>query len=70
MVFGIAVSLESHMVPLGFGAHRRCSGQAHEFPLICHYVKSVEYSVFLELRRGGVEISTLLSAALSALQNF
>ena len=41
------------------------ASQAHEFSLICHNVKSAEYSVFLEHLRGGVEISTLLSAALS-----
>ena len=68
MVFGNADSLESHMVPLGLVLAE--AAQAHEFPLICHCVKSAEYSVFLEHRRGGVEISTLLSATLSALQNF
>ena len=51
--------IREHMVPLGLVLAE--AARAHEFPLICHCVKSTEYSVFLEHRRGGVEISTLLS---------
>ena len=47
------------------------AAQAHEFPLICQCVKLVEYSsCSWSTVGGGVEISTLLSAALLALQNF
>ena len=71
MVSGNAVSLESHVVPLGFGARRSCSGTRVSSYLPLREIDGImEYSVFLEHRRGGVEISTLLSAALSALQNF
>ena len=68
MVFGNAVSLESHIYIYTWSHWVLVlaeAAQAHEFPLICHCVKLPEYTV-----GGGVEISTLLSAALSALQNF
>ena len=60
-----AVLLESHMVP-NWVLVLAEAAQAHEFPLICHCEKS---ALSWNTVGGNVEISTLLSAALSALQN-